>query len=546
MTKLVPFIRLHKRFSLSCVLLFVFIWSLFSVQWTADDLFHAGGIPTMLQIFEGLVRPDLAPSTLIIGFESAWITFAYAVAGMSLAIIYAFIIGILASGTLTSSRFSRIVSKIFFRGILGFTRSIHELIWAWLFVAAIGLSPFAAIFALAIPYGGILGRIFADMLTDVPEQPIKALKMTGASRLQTLVYGYLPMVWADFISYTMYRFECAIRSSAIMSFVGLGGLGFQIQLSLADLKYEWVWTYVFFLIGLVLFVDLWSSLVRKGLTDQKRKSVLSSGWVSALFALLLVIFSWIYIVIGENANLFELLSDKNIEYATKFFGGLIGLNDENPAFLNATSWASALVLTVETLEMSIMAIGFSTIAAFLTVIPAARNIANGNLTSEKKWYNWPLYGLVRISYIFSRSVPELVWAMMIIFILKPGILPGAIALALHNFGILGKLWAEVIEDMDPRPIRNLAIAGASKVEIFFYGILPTVMPRFLTYILYRWEVIMRTTIVVGFVGAGGLGMDFKLAMSYFNYTEITLLLLCYMILVVIADFASETTRKAVK
>ncbi len=141
MSKLIPYIRLHKRFSLTCVLIFVFIWSLFSVQWNADDLFHAGGIPTMLQIFEGLIRPDLSASTLIIGFESAWITFAYAVAGMSLAIIYAFIVGILASGTLTSSRFSRIISKIFFRGILGFTRSIHELIWAWLFVAAIGLIP---------------------------------------------------------------------------------------------------------------------------------------------------------------------------------------------------------------------------------------------------------------------------------------------------------------------------------------------------------------------------------------------------------------------
>ena len=78
-----------------------------------------------------------------------------------------------------------------------------------------------------------------------------------------------------------------------------------------------------------------------------------------------------------------------------------------------------------------------------------------------------------VFYIFSRSVPELVWAMMIIFILKPGILPGAIAFALHNFGILGKLWAEVIEDLDAtRPIRNLASTGASKIEILFYGVLP--------------------------------------------------------------------------
>jgi phosphonate transport system permease protein len=545
MIKLYPSLRLHKRFILTLLLMAIFIWSLTSIHWNSE-LFHAGGIPTMLQIVEGLLKPNLEPSILLVGLESAWITLAYAIAGMSLAIVYAFIVGVLASGTLTSSRFSRTISKVFFRGVLGFTRSIHELIWAWLFVAAVGLSPYAAILALAIPYGGILGRIFADMLNDVPEQPILALKAAGSTCLQTLIYGYLPLVWADFISYTMYRFECAIRSSAIMSFVGLGGLGFQIQLALADLKYASVWTFVFFLIALVILVDGWSNLVRKGLTHHKRNKGLKSGWFSVFFALLLIAASWLYITIGEQAKLGELLSQKNLEYASKFFGGLLGINKENPAFLNGESWITALKLTLETLEMSIMAIGFATIVAFITVIPAARNIANGSLTLKKNWYNRILYGVIRLLYIFSRSVPELVWAMMIIFIFKPGLLPGALALALHNFGILGKLWAEVVEDMDPRPIRNLSIAGASKIEILFYGILPIVLPRFLTYILYRWEVIMRTTIVVGFVGAGGLGMDFKLAMSYFDYTQITLLLLCYMILVIIADFASETTRKAVK
>ncbi|MCM3764600.1 ABC transporter permease [Neobacillus niacini] len=546
MNKLTSSIKLHRRFLLSLLLAAVFVWSLFSIKWESKELVHAGGIPTLLQIFEGLVHPDLSTDILLAGLQAAWITLAYAVAGISLAIIYAFIVGVLASGTLTSSRISRLVSKIFFRGILGFTRSIHELVWAWLFVAAMGFSPYAAIFALAIPYGGILGRIFADMLNDAPASPIDALKSSGASRLQTLIYGYLPLVWADLISYTMYRFECAIRSSAIMSFVGLGGLGYQIQLALADLKYDQVWTYVYFLIGLVVFVDGWSHLVRRGLNARVRKRGLGSGWSHVLGALLLTAGSWMFITIGEKADLVSLFSERNLEFAGKFFGGLIGVNEQNPAFLNAGKWTSALELTYETLEMSIMAIGFSTVAAFLTVLPAASNIANGSLTGTRRWYNWILYGIVRIIYIFSRSVPELVWAMMIIFIFKPGLLPGAIALALHNFGILGKLWAEVIEDMDPRPIRNLASAGASKIETFFYGILPIVMPRFLTYILYRWEVIMRTTIVVGFVGAGGLGMEFKLAMSYFQYTDITLLILCYMILVIFADFASESTRKAVK
>jgi phosphonate transport system permease protein len=127
MIKLIPSLRLHKRFILTLLLMAVFVWSLTSIRWNSE-LYHAGGIPTMLQIFEGLIQPNLDPGLLLVGLESAWITLAYAVAGMSLAIVYALIVGVLASGTLTSSRFSRLISIVFFRGILGFTRSIHELI----------------------------------------------------------------------------------------------------------------------------------------------------------------------------------------------------------------------------------------------------------------------------------------------------------------------------------------------------------------------------------------------------------------------------------
>jgi phosphonate transport system permease protein len=79
-----------------------------------------------------------------------------------------------------------------------------------------------------------------------------------------------------------------------------------------------------------------------------------------------------------------------------------------------------------------------------------------------------------------------------------------------------------------------------------YGVLPSVFPKFLSFILYRWEVIMRTTIVVGFVGAGGLGQQFKLSMSYFHYSDITLIIFCYLLLVWLADFLSELSRKAAK
>ncbi|WP_079509111.1 PhnE/PtxC family ABC transporter permease [Mesobacillus jeotgali] len=536
-------INLHKRKILSMLLILAFLWSLSTIHWS-QELIHGKGIQTAKQIAAAFFRPDLSADILMLALESTWTTLSYAVAGMSLAIIIAFFFGILASGILFTNIKTKRYIKSFFRGQLGFMRAIHELVWAWLFVASIGLSPFAAIFALAIPYGGILGKIFADMLEDVRDEPIKALEAAGATRVQALWYGYLPMVRSNIVSYAFYRFECAVRSSAIMSFVGIGGLGYQIQLSLDDLQYNEVWTFVFFLILLVILIDAWSNHLRKNLNSPNIvKRNLKMSFYSIVFLSLL---SWFSIFTIEKASLTSLFSEQNLSYAKQFFNGLLGIGEEDPAFLNSKSWGDAFSLTIDTLLMSVMATGFATIAALLTVVPAARNIADGSITSSKKWHGLLAFGIVRGGYIFTRAVPELVWAMIIIFIFKPGILPGAIALAIHNYGILGKLLAEVIEDLDSRPVRNLASSGASRLQLLFYGVLPTALPRFLTYILYRWEVIMRTTIVVGFVGAGGLGQQFKLSMSFFHYTDIALLLFFYLVLVFSADFISERARSFIK
>ncbi len=214
-------------------------------------------------MLHAFITPDLSNEVVSLALVSTWRTLAYAAAGMSLAVLLAFPLGVLASDALyDGSNLSRYRIH-FFKQLLGFMRAIHELVWALLFVSANGLSPFSAIFALMIPYSGMLGRMWSNTLNDVNNKPIEALKSTGASQFQILFFGYLPMAAADMMSYTMYRFECAIRSSTIMSFVGLGGLGYQIQLSLADLEYREAWTFLYFLIGLVLIVDLWSNAIRK-------------------------------------------------------------------------------------------------------------------------------------------------------------------------------------------------------------------------------------------------------------------------------------------
>ena len=255
---------LESRGLLTILLLGALAWSLWTVNW-GDPVVHTGGGSAALEFFGALFSLDLSPSFLKLALEASWFTIAYAVAGITLAGAIGLPLGVIASGVLARSGTVRTPMVLGTRGFLAATRSIHELVWAWLFVAAVGLSPMAAILALAIPYGGILGRIYSDILNDVPQEPLRALRASGASEWKVLLYGRLTMALPDMLSYTFYRFECAIRAAAIMSFVGIAGLGYQIQLSLDDLLYDQVWTLLLFLIGLVLVVDAWSTLVRRRL-----------------------------------------------------------------------------------------------------------------------------------------------------------------------------------------------------------------------------------------------------------------------------------------
>jgi phosphonate transport system permease protein len=175
----------------------------------------------------------------------------------------------------------------------------------------------------------------------------------------------------------------------------------------------------------------------------------------------------------------------------------------------------------------------------LTVMAGARPLIDG----ERGALGTLLFLLTRAAWIFARAVPELVWALLIIFVFSPGILAGALALGLHNFGVLGRLCAEVVENLDPRPIRSIRATGASRSQTLLYAVLPSALPAFLTFILYRWEVIIRTTIVVGFVSAAGLGREFRLSLSFFHYSDVALLLLVYVLLVFAVDAASVGLRR---
>ena len=261
----VPDLRLPDlsgRQWLTLILLGAFLWSALQVDWSGG-LVHRRGFQVLGELAGGLATPNLSGDVLNAALSAAWSTTAFAVAGLSLALVMGIPLGIIASGALSGDGGIRRVTVVVARTVLSALRSVHELVWAWLFVASIGLSPFAAVFALAIPYAGILGRIYADLLVDVDERPLRALRGSGATERTVLLYGRLPAMLPEATSYTFYRLECGLRSSAILGFVGLGGLGLQIQLALNDLDYSRASTLLIVLIGLIVIVEVWSTLVRR-------------------------------------------------------------------------------------------------------------------------------------------------------------------------------------------------------------------------------------------------------------------------------------------
>ncbi|HEU0022029.1 MAG TPA: ABC transporter permease subunit [Dehalococcoidia bacterium] len=266
---------------------------------------------------------------------------------------------------------------------------------------------------------------------------------------------------------------------------------------------------------------------------------------ASLYAfILLTVTSWGFILLGGDSGITDLFLSQTWSNAGQFLSSMLGLNsDLTPAYWQASRWLETGRLAYHTLAMSVLAIGIAGIGAFLTLLLAARNISNGDLGGAPSRAGAGAYYITRASYTLSRGVPELVWAMIIVFFLSPGILPGALALGFHNYGIVGRLTAEVVENLDPAPARALRAAGAGNTKMLLYGILPQALPQFITYLLYRWEVVIRTTVVVGFVSAGGLGREFILRLSWFHYTDVSLIIIWYLALVIGVDLLSACLRR---
>ncbi|HVY14626.1 MAG TPA: phosphonate ABC transporter, permease protein PhnE [Rhodopila sp.] len=188
--------------------------------------------------------------------------------------------------------------------------------------------------------------------------------------------------------------------------------------------------------------------------------------------------------------------------------------------------------TLETIDIAI----FGTLGGIVLALPLSV-LAAANV-SPARW----LYHLARGLIGFARAVPDLVWALLFVTAVGLGPFPGGLALAVHSLGMLGRLFAETIENMDMAPIDALSLTGASRLQVFTHGVMPTVLPAVAGIGLYRLDENIRSSLVLGFVGAGGIGFQLLTAMNLFQYREVSLLLIIVFVLVFLAERLSAICR----
>ncbi len=234
-------------------------------------LFEPGSLKPTLKFIADFFPPKMEGEFLLLVAKETWRTVAIATAGIALALVLAVPLALLSVRVLSVSALAGrmdalpSVLRTATRWVMILLRSVPELIWALVFVRVVGLGPTAGVIAIALTYGGMLGKVYAEILESGEGHATQNLLRNGSSRMQAFFYALLPQNAAELTSYTVYRWECAIRSSAVLGFVGAGGLGQQMDASMKMFNGSEVATMLIVFMALVWLADKASAWLRKEL-----------------------------------------------------------------------------------------------------------------------------------------------------------------------------------------------------------------------------------------------------------------------------------------
>ncbi len=510
------------------------------------------GWPQVARFFGAMLSPRADREFLGLVVAEAGVTVAYALLGTALALAIGSVGGVLLTERLWRPVAGRSPLGRATWAVLRFAfavpRSIHEVVFGLLLINVLGLDPMVAILAIGIPGGAVTAKVFAELLDEVPLDAELALRASGAPALAAVIVAAVPGALNDLLSYAFYRLECSLRSAAVLGIVGAGGLGFQLALSFISLRYDEMWTFLWALVAISGVADAWSSAIRRRRnsaavemhlttegsapgTDPRRRDPFIRG-SAIVCALAVPVAAW-WLALDPTT----LWSDRSQRLAAELVA------DALPPDPGPGGWLDLAVDTVDTVALAVLAIAGAVLLAAVPSLVAARPRPVPAVGPTPGSIVRAGVGIAtRAVLLVARSIPAPVGAFIAVFVFFPGLWPGAVALAISNAGTLGRLQAEVVENLDPTPAASLRASGGGRLGTLLFATLPRSIPKFTGLALYRWEVAIRETVVVGVVGAGTLGRRLDERTTAFDYDGVTATILALVVATAIVDRASAAIR----
>ncbi len=442
----------------------------------------------LLRMGQGLLTPDFFATESLV--NALWQTVSFALLGVSF-------------GLLLGSPLALVYRSPWIAGICAMVRGIHEIFWALLFLQVFGLSPVTGVLAIALPYGATFARVFHDILQQAPSSTNDTLPF-GCDRLSAYFYGKLGHVLPLMLAYVRYRFECALRSSAVLGFIGMPTLGFYLETAFRQGKYHEGAALLILFVVLIGTIPLWS-----------RRRLLPLYLLAALFTLPKL----------TSVDLQLVWQFLTVDILPPGIREVIyGQQELAQGLSRFVSWWQRL-----TLEQALPGVGATLVLAVsalgLTHLLALLGHRFASMHSRGK-YSMPIGQLL---LLIMRSMPEYILAFIFMMLCGPSMLPAILALGLHNGALIAYLLTRQDSLVKPSALYQ------RRSDHYGYEVLPRIYPNLMSLLFYRFEVILRETAIFGVLGVMTLGFYIDSAFSEIRYNNAFYLLIVTALLNVLVD-----------
>ena len=474
-------------------------------------------------------------------------TLAIVLLATVLAIILSLPVAILAAADTTTGPTARAAARA---GIV-LSRAIPDLVLAIVFFRIFGLGALPGILAMGIHSVGMVGKLLADAIESLDDGPVEAVRSAGGGRLQQITTAVMPQLLPQLVATGLHRFDINLRTSVLLGYVGVGGIGLAISDSLRSLNYQRGMALALTVLVLCIVVELVSGAIRAAIMDPPSGGTwadrlfasagrgeevveprrVSPPWTAERVGNALTVGALALVILASLAQVD--VSWQSITFGLANLGTTLGL-----FFPPATGGALPAMLEgmLLTVQIALAATLIGSVLALPIGILAARNVVS----------NTAVRTTFRLIIVFIRGLPELILAIIFVVISGLGGVAGTLALALGAVGLLSKLVADSLEETDTDVQEAVRATGATEVQVFFAATLRQAAPAFVAHIMYLLDTNIRSATLLGIVGAGGIGFLLLNASRVMQFDVVTTILILILVVVLAVEALSIWIRKSVR